>query len=99
MLYFRATVALVLNILYVNVYLKEVMYDDITKGSLLAAEGQDHTHANMACLAVVRGGEAKPQLEVEETIDCLDYLAVAVGACLPMLARGPWHRAGPWIGR
>ena len=70
------------------------VYDDITKGSLLAAAGQDHTHANMACLVVVRGGEPKTLREVEEGFDCMDYLAVSVGAFHPMCARGPWHRTG-----
>ena len=67
-------------------------YHDPTKGSLLAPPGKDEVHCNLACISIVQGGSCNAIEDVDEFLECLDYLSVGTSAFPEGFADGPLHR-------
>ena len=67
-------------------------YHDPTKGSLLAPPGKDEVHCNLACISIVQGGSCNAIQDVDEFLECLDYLSVGTSAFPSSVAAGPLHR-------
>mmetsp|Transcript_107876 Transcript_107876/g.170371 ORF Transcript_107876/g.170371 Transcript_107876/m.170371 type:complete len:498 (-) Transcript_107876:133-1626(-) len=70
-------------------------YSDPTKGSLLAVQGQEHDHCNLAVLSICRGGVLTGRQDVESFFDALDYLAMSVQGFPKFEALGPPLRNTP----
>lgn len=67
------------------------LFHDATRGSMLAPPGGDHTHANMAALAIFRGGQPRGREEVTASLERADFLVQATSA-FAVGAGGPPHR-------